>query len=344
MLQVSDGGANTPCTRLKGGPAIGMCLEPSIGATNSNRLVRLLPADHAGPTIPPPVTSTLSKLLRSQHKGSPINQKLLTIGATEEFCTEFSRDCMLAKPLQAWSLGKGFVSNPPYLLPDGRVRIEWMREGKLEYLSFITFDGSQVKDISTSPAQVPVAGNAVTSAPATAESRGRISPELESAIGDWNNCRTENAYDHAEMPQSAEAIVDKAFETCSPKEGATKTAWLNQFGPGSDGRFEAYRSNFRVGLVAKIESFKTGKPLANDLPGTWGICVRKHVPKPLPAGVSTDEIANAAFAACSPELERVRADFTQKSNAVTGAYVVEQLKAVQRPAIIRQIERAREKR
>lgn len=58
--------------------------------------------------------------------------------------------------LRSWPVDRSYVANAPWPLPDGRVRIEWMHGGKLVYLSFLTFAGTRIADISTSPAAVPM--------------------------------------------------------------------------------------------------------------------------------------------------------------------------------------------
>ena len=155
LLQAGAADANGSCVPFKGGPADGECPGAIISKSGVFELIGLLPATQAGPTIPPPVASALSALLGSQRKGAPIDQQILAPGATGAFCTTISNECSIHTPLKSWPLNQQFVANPPYLLNDGRIRIEWMRDGKLEYLSLIKMDGGKVKDIETEPATMP---------------------------------------------------------------------------------------------------------------------------------------------------------------------------------------------
>lgn len=149
LLQVGAENPNTPCVPLKGGPFDGMCPGRVTSKQGPYEVVKVLPAHGTGAAIPPQLLSTLSKLLSSQRNGKPINREILASGATEGVCATFSSDCPTPKPLQSWSLSTEFVPNTPYLLADGRVRIEWTQKGELEFLSLITFDGAKVKDVAT---------------------------------------------------------------------------------------------------------------------------------------------------------------------------------------------------
>ncbi|WP_344699624.1 hypothetical protein [Sphingomonas limnosediminicola] len=122
-------------------------------------VIELLPANGTGAPISPQVSTTVYALLRNQRMGLPIDRKLLASRATGEFCEKFSNGCLSRKPLQRWPLGKEFVPNRPYGLADGRVRIEWMWNGKLEFLSLITFKEGKVADLFTAPAEMPIETN-----------------------------------------------------------------------------------------------------------------------------------------------------------------------------------------
>lgn len=117
-------------------------------------MVALLPVSVPGPAIPPEIGRVLFQLLDSQRTGATLNPQLLAEGATSEFCSTYS-SCLPSEQLKSWPLGSEFVHNQPYLLADGRIRVEWVRKGKLEYLSFVRFYGGKVKDITTLPASMP---------------------------------------------------------------------------------------------------------------------------------------------------------------------------------------------
>lgn len=155
MLHVAAADAAVPCVPFQGGPAEGMCPGRVTSKQGPLELVRLLPAPVQEAAIPPQLASTLSTLLDSQRTGKPIDDKILATAATTEVCLIISEACRIPMPLQVLPVGKEFVPNRPYLLTDGRVRIEWARDGELKYFSIVTFEGAKVKHVATTPASVP---------------------------------------------------------------------------------------------------------------------------------------------------------------------------------------------
>ena len=151
---ISATAANPACEQFKGGPADGMCRGAVIGYDAPFQIVALLPAPNKRP-IDSKIGLVVSRLLASQRKETAFDRRLLATGATGSFCATFSK-CANGTPLRTWPLRRAFVPNAPYMLTDGRIRIEWMRNGTLEYLSFLTFDARRVKEISTLPATIPV--------------------------------------------------------------------------------------------------------------------------------------------------------------------------------------------
>ena len=155
LLVIGAATANAACVPFQGGPAEGMCPGPLISRNGPFEIVRLLPASRPGAAISPELRSTLSALLKDRRKrGAVIDQRSIASGATERFCATFST-CSGPRSLKTWPFGKTFVANSPYLLADGRIRIEWMRNGTLEYISLITFEGVKMLDVSTLPAEMP---------------------------------------------------------------------------------------------------------------------------------------------------------------------------------------------
>jgi hypothetical protein len=166
LMQAAPVAEAPPCRMLRGGIAAGMCagsVEPDDG---DFVLVSLLPAPDPGPAIPPEITKTLDRLLKTQARGVlELPKGLLAEGATARFCTDWTEQCMQSQPLTAWPLGVYYTPNRPYLLDDGRVRIEWMLGVKLDYMSLITFEGKKVKSIDTTPATIPMAKPAPAARP-----------------------------------------------------------------------------------------------------------------------------------------------------------------------------------
>lgn len=155
LLTVGTQNSTSSCEPFRGGFADGMCPGRLISKQGPFEVVKLLPARAAGAAIPSKIASTLSKLLKSQRTGNPIDRELIVEGAQARFCLTDYTKCRPPEPLRSWHLGKEFNPNRPYLLADGTVRIEWLRKGELEQISLITLDGAKVKDIATISASVP---------------------------------------------------------------------------------------------------------------------------------------------------------------------------------------------
>ena len=143
------------CTTLVEGPAEGMCVG-TISTSSGAQVMDLQPAPNPGPPLSAEMSSTVAELLKSYDQDKSILQSALLIDATQEFCSSWSRECFKHHPLNSWLLRGGYRHNAPYLLSDGRVRIEWLLNGKLTFLSFLTLQGAKIKDVLTGPAQMPV--------------------------------------------------------------------------------------------------------------------------------------------------------------------------------------------
>lgn len=156
LIQAAPVAEAPPCRLLRGGIAAGMCVGSVDPDDGDNVLVSLLPAPEPGPPIPPDIARIVDRLLKTQGNGD-LPRNLLADGATSRFCTDWTEQCMQSQPLTAWPLGVYYTPNRPYLLADGRIRIEWMLGVKLDYMSLISFEGRKVKSIDTTPATIPMA-------------------------------------------------------------------------------------------------------------------------------------------------------------------------------------------
>ncbi len=157
LMQAAPAVEAAPCRVLRAGFAEGMCVG-SVDPDQGGVLVTLLPAPASGPPIPPAVAKVVERLLKAHAGGAAdLPKAALAEGATARFCTDWTEQCMKAEPLTAWPLGSYYTANRPYLLSDGRIRIEWQLGVKLDYLSLISFDGVKIKSIDTTPATIPMA-------------------------------------------------------------------------------------------------------------------------------------------------------------------------------------------
>lgn len=139
------------------GPAEGMCGDAIVHKTGDFEIWSLKPAAAAGAPIPLEMARVVSRLIETydSHEAA-FPRELLTANPTGIFCADDAAvptGCLTPRPLVAWPFTK-YEHNRPYLMKDGRIRIEWMESGKVKYLSLITFDGNRVSGIRTTPASI----------------------------------------------------------------------------------------------------------------------------------------------------------------------------------------------
>lgn len=155
--------AATPSPALRcfsDGPVEGMCGDAIIHKEGDFEVWSLKPAAAAGAPIPPELAHMMSSLIKAYDAhGAAFPRKLLTSNPTGVFCADDSAvkaGCLTPKPLVAWPFASHFEHSRPYLMKDGRMRVEWMESGSVKYLSLITFDGNHVSGIRTTPASIAI--------------------------------------------------------------------------------------------------------------------------------------------------------------------------------------------
>ncbi len=156
LLQVATPSPTFGC--FNNGPVEGMCADALLSKAGDFEVWSLKPAATAGAPMPPELTRVVSRLIEGydSHEAA-FPQELLTANPTGVFCANdeaIRAGCLTPKPLVAWPFTK-YAHNRPYLMKDGRVRVEWMESGKMKYLSLITFDGTHISGIRTTPATIP---------------------------------------------------------------------------------------------------------------------------------------------------------------------------------------------
>lgn len=166
---------------------------------------------------------------------------------------------------------------------------------------------------------------------------GRTAPDIMNAISDWTTCRASKVVTLVGTSRSPDSIVDEAFQVCLPQEQAFRRVWLKHYGPNSAGQVQQMRARWREALIAQVNSVRTQKPVA-DPAGAWGMCVGSHIPDPVPADVASDVIADSAMAACSSEMDKLRADNTRKYGATVATNHLAQLRAEMRKKAIAAVE------
>jgi len=133
-----------------------MCPGPVISSDGRFDVVSLLPAPGHGGRISSEVASVLSGLLESQRTQTDINPALFAADAGATFCPKWSHQCSVTGPLKTWPLGPDLLPSAPFKLADGRIRIEWAKSGRIEYLSLLKFEGAKIVNVWILPASVAV--------------------------------------------------------------------------------------------------------------------------------------------------------------------------------------------
>lgn len=152
-----------PCTPISGGPTEGMCSGGTVWRDGDVSGVAVLPALGQGRPIPAEQAALVRSALAAYDARSEIPASLRTADARSMYCASFlAPDCLTSEALVQWRHPAGMIHRSPYLLWDGRIRIEWMRDGKLALLSFIRFADGRITRIDTIPAEMPVKEKAPT--------------------------------------------------------------------------------------------------------------------------------------------------------------------------------------
>lgn len=156
LLQLASVEDPSPCTPFNGGPAQGMRRGKILQQDDKFAVVALEPARTAGPPLSRETEKLVEDLLAAQRTSSgDVPQILRAEGATLQFCNDFMKDCTTT-PLTNWCLDSSYRANRPYLLDDGRIRIEWMKNGTLVYFSLVTLLSDKASHIQILPAHVPM--------------------------------------------------------------------------------------------------------------------------------------------------------------------------------------------
>jgi len=156
MLQAATPPAPLGC--FHDGPMEGLCADALIHKAGDIEIWSTKPGTGDGAPMSPDLTGVIARLIRAYDAHEAIfPPQLLTADPTSVFCADTaaaSKGCLTPKPLVTWPFASGYEHNRPYLMKDGRVRLEWTEGGKLKYLSYITAEGNRVGNIRTVPASI----------------------------------------------------------------------------------------------------------------------------------------------------------------------------------------------
>jgi hypothetical protein len=156
LLHMSAAATAPSCVPFVGGPAEGMCAGPVISNDGTFAVVSLLPAARPGGPIPSEEASVLSRFLESERAQTAFDPALFAANGVATFCPALSGQCSQSWPLKSWLLGPDLLPSVPFKLSDGRIRIEWAKNGRIEYLSLLKFEGPKIANIWILPASIAV--------------------------------------------------------------------------------------------------------------------------------------------------------------------------------------------
>ena len=152
MLQVGGPATAPECSPMRGGPSDGMCVGSVISSDANFEVVSLRPAPGRGQPISAEITPVLTGLLQSYRAHTTIDPASFAANGVMTFCPKLSEPCSQSWPMKAWPLDPDFTPSHPFKITDGRIRIEWSRNGRIEYLSLLKFEGSKIANIWILPA------------------------------------------------------------------------------------------------------------------------------------------------------------------------------------------------
>ncbi|WP_188055061.1 hypothetical protein [Sphingosinithalassobacter sp. CS137] len=170
MLLLAVAAASTPqdAGAIRSGPLVGMWSGPVIASNGDQRLVSLLPSA-AGASPPAPATAAaVDRLIAAEEEGALGDAAaVVRTGATMTFCpAEDVSDCRSGVPFAGFDIPGEVRANTPYALPNDVVRVEWIADGRVTYISFLQFADGKLAGVRTGPAVMPVrATQAQTSEP-----------------------------------------------------------------------------------------------------------------------------------------------------------------------------------
>jgi len=142
------------CVPLKGGPVDGMCVGPTISSDGDEDIVSLLAGPGPGSRMSPEVSAVTARFLESLRTQAPFDPSLFAAEGVATFCPKLSQPCSQSWPLQSWPLSPNLVPSAPFKIYDGRIRIEWRNNGRIEYLSVLKFEGGKIANIWILPAAI----------------------------------------------------------------------------------------------------------------------------------------------------------------------------------------------
>lgn len=181
----------------------------------------------------------------------------------------------------------------------------------------------------------------IASTPACASpSSDSVPPDILNATGDWAECRTTKLLTLVQTPRTPESIVDESLAACAKFEVEMTKLWKKHYGPNSGSQVLALRARWREGLIAQVHNLRDGTPITDPYK-TWGLCIGGRIPKPLPPDASSESIADSAMESCLPELERLRAEITQRYGSAKASADIELLRQELRKKAIAMIEKER---
>lgn len=142
---------------LQHGPAQGMSVGTVVSTEGAISMVSLgaSPADSS--PLPDGLQQAVTTLLAARDGHSVDAQAVVAEGAVGRFCP--LRDGVMCESDTAFvgfPVPNESVANTPYLLSDGRVRIEWLVNDEVAFLTFISFANEQLTVAETARAVMPV--------------------------------------------------------------------------------------------------------------------------------------------------------------------------------------------
>jgi hypothetical protein len=150
----AQGNVGDPDVTFHGGLYAGLVIGDVVRPDNGERMRGLKVSTPGSSEVPPPGRAAVEGFLRAYRTGRGGYSAFLTDDAVGIWCDDFVH-CTAPAKFRGLPFAEKSSANTPYLVPDGRVRIEWSYKGMLYYLSWLTLRGDKISKVETRRAEIP---------------------------------------------------------------------------------------------------------------------------------------------------------------------------------------------
>lgn len=141
---------------IGGGPAKGMLVGEIMSEQGDVRLYSLLSSEPNSSLPSANDRDAIKALVTLEGKPGLERQHYLNANATTRYCAleSVTDPCGPLRPFDGFAVPEILQANTPYLMPDGRVRIEWLQGRSAKYWTFLSLENGKLSKSETSKALI----------------------------------------------------------------------------------------------------------------------------------------------------------------------------------------------